>query len=304
MIDRIEGPFPFGTHVEGVPDGAELAFGPWSGEDGLPVNEFLVYIRREEMTNAKGPRFEALVRDYINEIDLNAERTGSELIDEGDIHFGIVISKGEWTIECKDQGTIDLPAYLRQLEASMVRKDAIPFKGAAVVKARGKNVSDAYAVMRLERYRQLAAYVIMLELFLQDYTGVVLPIPSELRRFLSAAMDGGRNEHLAPAFGEFVGPEEVEVLATGGEIPAGAVTVGEVCACGEVHTQQEIEDAEAFMQFLLSFGLGGLDDLADDDENLTEPSLQLPDTSPSMAAIAASVGGEVSDDGQAIIIDE
>jgi hypothetical protein len=204
------------------------------------------------MTNAKGPRFERLIRDYLNEAHLHAERTGPELLDESDIHFGMVVDKGEWQIEAKDHQSIDLPGYVRQLEASIVRKGAIPFKGAAVVKKRGQGVAEAYAVMRLERYRQLAAYVMVLEVLVNDLTGAALPIPEELRDYLGKLASTPGNEHLMSVFGEFIGPEEVEVTADGTEVPAGAD--GEVCSCGEVHTAEERAEAEAFLAFLLSGG--------------------------------------------------
>ena len=174
------------------------------------------------MTNPKGTAFESLGVKYLNEAELNAVRTGSEQLDEADVHFGVVKDGGEWTLEFKDQATITLPAYLKQLEASVARRSAVPFKSAAVVKARGKNVAEAYAVMRFERYRQLACYVLLLEQIAAQATSVQLQRPSELKDLLGFIASA--EPHLEAVFGEFAGPEEVEVTEDGTEAPAGAET--------------------------------------------------------------------------------
>jgi hypothetical protein len=183
------------------------------------------------VTNPKGTRWETLGVNYLNEVELHAERTGAPLLDEADVHFGAVVGDGEWTLEFKDHQAITLPAYLDQLEASLARRAGIPFKGAVVVKARRQSVGDAYTVMRFERFRQLAAYVLLLEQAVGEMSGTWLPRPGELRNFLGET--SVLKAELSVLFGEFYGPQEFEVQADGTEVPAGAEFLELATGCDE-----------------------------------------------------------------------
>lgn len=97
-----------------------------------------------------------------------AERTGSADADLSDIRLG---KYGEWLLECKNQQTIDLPAYLRQLERSKARAGVLPLKAAVVVKNRRHGTGEGYAVMRLSDFRQLVNYVMALEEVIERVTG-------------------------------------------------------------------------------------------------------------------------------------
>lgn len=205
------------------------------------------------MTNpskSKGTAFETDVTEYLNDAGLHAERTGSALLDEGDVHFGFMPDEGEWTIEAKDHAAIDLPGYLAQLEASLVRRDGIPFKGAVVVKHRRKGVSESYAVMRLERYRQLAAYVITLEGIVGELTHRQLTVPSTTKEYLGALT--AHAEPLWSVFAEFA-------VADDDQAPADdADSCGN---CGMVHTPEEIAEMIEFMKLMT--GVSSIADITD-----------------------------------------
>lgn len=194
------------------------------------------------MTNHKGARWETAVVNYLNEANFGAERTGSELLDEADIHFGVTAGT-EWTVEAKDQQQIDLPAYLRQLEASLIRRNTVPFKGAVVVKNRRRGVGDAYAVMRFERYRQLVGYVILLEQLIAEELpeSVPLSFTMALKHFLGSVAEDG-----VPAsvlFSEFIGPDEWEDTGTrSGGTPESHS--GDVIPATEAQAEQVIAASE------------------------------------------------------------
>lgn len=128
------------------------------------------------MTNpakARGTRWETAVVDYFNDggdgcLSIPAKRTGSDDADLSDIRLG---AYGEWLIEAKDHQSINLPAYLKQLERSKARAMVLPLKAAAVVKNRRHGTGEAYAVMRLADYRQLVNYVMALEEAVKQITG-------------------------------------------------------------------------------------------------------------------------------------
>lgn len=110
------------------------------------------------VNKANGTRWETLVAGYLNELHLDAERTGSASADQGDIHAG------EWTIEAKAEAKIDLPGYLNQLAAAVRRrKGSYTFKSAVFIKNRRHSVHNGYAVMSIENYRSLMLYVNALE---------------------------------------------------------------------------------------------------------------------------------------------
>lgn len=75
--------------------------------------------------------------------------------DEGDLGHG----PENWAFECKDEGTISLPSFLREAEQEAANKGAFWF--AALVKGRRSklqtgSVADSYFVMRLWQGYRLA----------------------------------------------------------------------------------------------------------------------------------------------------
>lgn len=93
----------------------------------------------------KGTRFESDVCAYLNEHGHPVERRAlAGALDKGDIAglAGIV--------ECKAEKQIDLPAYMREVDAEIANANA-PW-GVAVVKARGKSTGEAYVVTPLRRW--------------------------------------------------------------------------------------------------------------------------------------------------------
>lgn len=110
------------------------------------------------VNKAKGTSWETLIAGYLNEYSLDAERTGSADADKGDIRAG------EWTIEAKAEARIDLPGYLKQLDAAVGRREGgYSYKSAVMVKNRRHSVQDGYAVMSIGNYRALMLYVNALE---------------------------------------------------------------------------------------------------------------------------------------------
>ena len=107
---------------------------------------------------AKGTGWETDVTDYLNESDLEAKRTGSADSGSSDIHF-----LGEWTAEAKHEARIDLPGYLKQLDAAVRRAGRLPYKAAVWIKNRRHSTGDCYVVMSGQSYRQLVVYVDALE---------------------------------------------------------------------------------------------------------------------------------------------
>lgn len=100
------------------------------------------------MTNkskAKGTRWESAIRDWLNTLGFTTWREAQHgAKDQGDI-MGIPY----WTLEAKDEKTITLAAYMKELEAEIANHDTT--FGAVIVKRKGKGVADAYAVMPLAR---------------------------------------------------------------------------------------------------------------------------------------------------------
>ena len=109
------------------------------------------------VNKAKGTSWETLVAGYLNELALDAERTGSANAGEGDIHAG------GWTVEAKAEAKIDLPGYLKQLDAAVKRRGTYSFMSAVFVKNRRHSVKDGYAVMSIGNFRALMLYVSALE---------------------------------------------------------------------------------------------------------------------------------------------
>jgi len=152
------------------------------------------------MTNpskSTGTRFETEATDYLNAKELNARRTGSAEVGLGDIHFGILSQ--EWTLEAKAEREIDLPGYIKQLNAAVERR-GVPaaFKSAVVVKNRRHSTGDAYAVMDFFHYRQLVIYVNMLELLFGAITGVDLSDPEVFTGMILGTDEDAETGFMAP----------------------------------------------------------------------------------------------------------
>jgi hypothetical protein len=132
-------------------------------------------------SKAAGTGFETDVKDYLNERDLGAERTGSADLGMGDVHFGPGL---DWTLEAKAEQKIDLPGYLRQLADSVERRGTQGLKSAVVIKNRRHSTADAYAVMTLANYRRLVLYVSLMEIFMEAFTGFDLSKPEHFKSFI------------------------------------------------------------------------------------------------------------------------
>lgn len=95
-------------------------------------------------TRRKGPAFERDVADYLaaNGHPLADRRVKTGAKDRGDI--GGVPG---WTLECKNEKTISLAAYMEEARQEAVNAGTANY--AAVVKRRGKGVSESYVVLPL-----------------------------------------------------------------------------------------------------------------------------------------------------------
>lgn len=95
------------------------------------------------VSKQKGTAWETAVVRYLNEQGFPVERralTGKE--DKGDI-AGLPC----WTLECKAERSIDLAGYMGEAAREAVNANTPNY--AAVVKRRGKGVSEGYVVMPL-----------------------------------------------------------------------------------------------------------------------------------------------------------
>lgn len=103
-------------------------------------------------SRAVGTRFESEVRDYFNEGGFFCveRRALNGALDKGDLS-GIPA----WTLECKNERTITLAAYMQEVEVE--KANARTPYGAAIVKRRNKGVADAYVVMPLYQFKVLLA---------------------------------------------------------------------------------------------------------------------------------------------------
>lgn len=98
-----------------------------------------------------GTSFEVAVRNYFRELGISAFRLkqgGSQ--DEGDVVA--LLNGNEWAIECKNTAKIDLSGGLDE-----AKKESHGRPYALMVKRRGKGVAEAYVVMPLHLWVQLAA---------------------------------------------------------------------------------------------------------------------------------------------------
>jgi hypothetical protein len=130
-----------------------------------------------------GTSFETDVKDYFNERDLGAERTGSAAFGLADIHFG---PGKDWTAETKATQEIDLPGTLDQLDAAVERRGTQGLKSVAIFKHRRKPIGKSYAAMSLENYRRLVIYVSLLEILMEAFTGMDLSDPQVFKNFILA----------------------------------------------------------------------------------------------------------------------
>lgn len=108
----------------------------------------------------RGSRFEVEVRDWFRNRKVKAERlarTGKD--DEGDIYVE-VSPKRYYVLEAKapgSSGRIDLSGWLKEASTEAgnyakhrgLKTEPVPI---LVIKARGKSISEAYVVTRLEDY--------------------------------------------------------------------------------------------------------------------------------------------------------
>lgn len=100
------------------------------------------------MTNpakAKGTSFETAIVNYLREYGIECHRVVQNgWRDLGDIHAG------DWVLEAKNHKSIDLASFVDQAEREAGNADKPWF--VAVVKRRGKNVSESYVVMPLREW--------------------------------------------------------------------------------------------------------------------------------------------------------
>lgn len=104
-----------------------------------------------QYSKVKGRKFENEVADYLRSFFPDAKREGGRngANDKGDID-----RVPEWTIEAKAEKSINLPTYLRELDAERANRDT-PF-GVVVVKARGtSDAGESFCVMRLKHFAPL-----------------------------------------------------------------------------------------------------------------------------------------------------
>lgn len=97
----------------------------------------------------RGTNFETAIVTYLKpHFPMVERRALAGSLDKGDI-AGVP----GWVLEAKDCKTITLSSFV---DEAMIEKEnaGSPF-GAAVVKRRGKNVSQAYVVMPLEQFVEL-----------------------------------------------------------------------------------------------------------------------------------------------------
>ena len=99
----------------------------------------------------KGTRFESDVVQFLqaNGYPFAERRALAGTVDKGDV-TGL---GPDWVIECKAVREITLSSFVDEAEVERVNAGAT--YGVAVVKRRGKNVAQAYAVMPLEKFVEL-----------------------------------------------------------------------------------------------------------------------------------------------------
>lgn len=101
-------------------------------------------------SKVKGTRFESEVVEYLRQrgFDKAERRALSGILDRGDI-----ANVPGWVLECKAEAAITLSSYVE--EALREMENAKEPYAAAIVKRRGKNVRDAYAVMPLWLFSEI-----------------------------------------------------------------------------------------------------------------------------------------------------
>ena len=98
----------------------------------------------------KGSRFEREVADFLA---ANGHPHVERMASRGSADRGDLTGIPGWMLECKAERQIDLAGYMREVAVQQFHARAR--WGAAIVKARGKNVAQAYVVMPLEQFAQL-----------------------------------------------------------------------------------------------------------------------------------------------------
>jgi hypothetical protein len=100
----------------------------------------------------KGDRFEIAVRDFLRENGWpECERRAKQhAADRGDL----ILGPAWFTLDCKDHASIDLAGYMDQAAQEAVNARRPWF--ASIVKRRRKPVSEAYVVMPLRVFVEVA----------------------------------------------------------------------------------------------------------------------------------------------------
>jgi hypothetical protein len=107
---------------------------------------------RANTNGERGEKFERDVRDYLRDAYWpGCERRGKQFAkDRGDLVGG---PEG-WVLDCKDHAQIDLASFIDQAEQES-RNARVGFF-AAIVKRRRRPVKDAYVVMPLHVFVEIA----------------------------------------------------------------------------------------------------------------------------------------------------
>jgi hypothetical protein len=100
---------------------------------------------------AKGTRFESAVRDFINSVGVNrATRVAQAGEDVGDVHVN-----GMFALQCKDVTASNYSKWIVDAK-EQARAAKVPFS-AVVHKRRQRKVGEAYVVMDLDTFTDIAA---------------------------------------------------------------------------------------------------------------------------------------------------
>ena len=99
----------------------------------------------------KGTAWESAVRDFINSVRVNrATRVAQAGADEGDVHVN-----GMFALQCKDVAASNYSKWVKDA-AEQAKAARLPFS-AVVHKRRQRKVGEAYVVMSLDTFTDIAA---------------------------------------------------------------------------------------------------------------------------------------------------